>query len=80
MPVHSDITAQSVHGEFLPRIFGESVADISILTNVKVAASNSYNKRADLCVFRHVHAEQSSELWRIIVFIQYSDENGGRAR
>lgn len=80
MAVHSDITAQSVHGEFLPRIFGESVADISILTNVKVAASNSYNKRADLCVFCHVHAEQSGELWRIIVFIQYSDENGGRAR
>lgn len=80
MAIYSDITTQSIHGEFFPRIFGESVADISILTNVKIAASNSYNKRADLCIFRYVHAEQSGELWRIIVFIQYSDQNGGCAR
>lgn len=80
MAIYSDITTQSIHGEFLPRIFGESVADISILTNVEIAASNSYNKRADLCILRYVHAEQSGELWRIIVFIQYSDQNCGRAR
>lgn len=80
MAIYSDVTAQSVHGEFLPRILGEPVADISILTDVEIAASNPYNKRADLCVFRHVHAEQPGELRRIVVFIQHGDQDSCRAR
>ena len=57
MPIHGNITAKSVHGELLAGIFREPVGDVSVLTDVQVAARDSYDERADLRVLRDVHAE-----------------------
>ena len=57
MPIHGNITAKSVHGELLAGIFRKPVGDVSVLTDVQVAARDSYDERADLRVLRDVHAE-----------------------
>lgn len=66
---HSHVTAQSVDGELFSRIVGETITDIRILADVQVAAGDTYDESADLRVLRHVDAEQSREMWWIIVLI-----------
>jgi len=79
MSSYGDVSAQGVDGKLFPRIISEAVTDVRVLTDVQIAARNTYDERADIRVLRYVDAKEPRKVWRIVILVQNGYQYRGSA-
>jgi len=79
MSSYGHVSTQGINGELFPWIISEAVTDVRILTDVQIAARDTYDERADIRVLRYVDAKQPREVWRIVILVRNGYQYRGSA-